>query len=178
MCFFSVKRSSTILRQDSSLQCKTKIHETRALTWLFPRNTWEYKPPAAKDIPQDFRVTLLPNARNPHGVLSSKVKHLDSPWKHQQIGFRRRVSRPSLWESLFSSPSGMHSTQAGFLALLFVSQLSSLATQVDCIMNRALTFLAGKTVASPAGGNWVSLHYSTIPCWSPFIFLLSFLWRN
>lgn len=45
-----------------------------SLTGLFPRNTWEYKPPAAKDIPQDFRVTLLPNARNPHGVLSSKVK--------------------------------------------------------------------------------------------------------
>jgi hypothetical protein len=32
----------------------------------------EYKPPAAKDIPQDFRVTLLKSARNPAGVLSSK----------------------------------------------------------------------------------------------------------
>ena len=35
----------------------------------------EYKPPAAKDIPQDFRVTLLKNARNPLGVLSSKGKN-------------------------------------------------------------------------------------------------------
>ena len=32
----------------------------------------EYKPPAAKDIPQDFRVTLLKNSRNPNGILSSK----------------------------------------------------------------------------------------------------------
>ena len=39
---------------------------------LLTRNTWEYKPPAAKDIPQDFRVTLLRNARNPEGALSSK----------------------------------------------------------------------------------------------------------
>ena len=42
---------------------------------LLTRNTWEYKPPAAKDIPQDFRVTLLKNARNPHGVMSSKGNH-------------------------------------------------------------------------------------------------------
>lgn len=40
---------------------------------LLTMNTWEYKPPAAKDIPQDFRVNLLKNARNEHGVLSSKA---------------------------------------------------------------------------------------------------------
>ena len=41
---------------------------------LLTMNTWEYKPPAAKDIPQDFRVNLLKNARNPMGVFSSKGK--------------------------------------------------------------------------------------------------------
>jgi len=40
---------------------------------LLTKNTWEYKPPAAKDIPQDFRVTLMKNARNPLGILSSKA---------------------------------------------------------------------------------------------------------
>ena len=40
---------------------------------LLTKNTWEYKPPAAKDIPQDFRVELLKNARNPNGVHSSKA---------------------------------------------------------------------------------------------------------
>lgn len=40
---------------------------------LLTMNTWEYKPPAAKDIPQDFRVSMLKNARNPMGVLSSKA---------------------------------------------------------------------------------------------------------
>ncbi|XP_064107764.1 uncharacterized protein LOC135216406 [Macrobrachium nipponense] len=35
--------------------------------------TWDYKPPTALDIPVDLRVTLLPNATNPQGVLSSKA---------------------------------------------------------------------------------------------------------
>ena len=39
---------------------------------LLTNNTWEYKPPAAKDIPQDFRVTLLRGSRNPKGIMSSK----------------------------------------------------------------------------------------------------------
>lgn len=32
----------------------------------------DYKPPTALDIPEDFRVTFLPNAPNPYGVLRSK----------------------------------------------------------------------------------------------------------
>jgi len=48
-----------------------KFHPTTGA--VLTKNTWEYKPPAAKDIPQDFRVTLLKNARNPVGVLSSKA---------------------------------------------------------------------------------------------------------
>ncbi|KAK7070442.1 hypothetical protein SK128_014344 [Halocaridina rubra] len=35
--------------------------------------TWEYKPPTASDIPRDFRITLLPNAKHPRGVLGSKA---------------------------------------------------------------------------------------------------------
>jgi len=40
---------------------------------LLTKNTWEYKPPAAKDIPQDMRINLLQGARNPLGCLSSKA---------------------------------------------------------------------------------------------------------
>lgn len=36
-------------------------------------STWEYKPPTAYDIPEVFNVTLLPNAVNANGVLSSKA---------------------------------------------------------------------------------------------------------
>lgn len=35
--------------------------------------TWEYKPPCSKDIPIDFRVSLLKNAPNPLGILRSKA---------------------------------------------------------------------------------------------------------
>jgi len=40
---------------------------------LLTKNTWEYKPPASKDIPQDMRISLLQGARNPLGCLSGKA---------------------------------------------------------------------------------------------------------
>jgi len=40
---------------------------------LITCDTWEYKPFGALDIPVDFRVTLLPDAPNPLGFLSSKL---------------------------------------------------------------------------------------------------------
>ncbi|XP_039276898.1 indole-3-acetaldehyde oxidase [Nilaparvata lugens] len=40
---------------------------------LLTDRTWTYKPPGAKDIPIDFRITLLKNAGNPGGVFRSKA---------------------------------------------------------------------------------------------------------
>ncbi|XP_045174786.2 xanthine dehydrogenase-like [Mercenaria mercenaria] len=40
---------------------------------MFNNDTWGYHPPTNKDIPVDFRISLLKNAPNPSGVLRSKA---------------------------------------------------------------------------------------------------------
>jgi xanthine dehydrogenase molybdopterin-binding subunit B len=39
---------------------------------LTTNSTWNYKVPSSKDIPHDFRASLLPNSSNPSGFLRSK----------------------------------------------------------------------------------------------------------
>ena len=40
---------------------------------LLTNDTWEYKPPASQDIPEDLRTTFYDSGRNPGGVLGSKA---------------------------------------------------------------------------------------------------------
>jgi xanthine dehydrogenase/oxidase len=43
---------------------------------LLTNRSWFYQPPGPKDIPIDFRITMLPNSSNPGGVLRSKSKYM------------------------------------------------------------------------------------------------------
>ncbi|XP_014254822.1 xanthine dehydrogenase-like [Cimex lectularius] len=52
--------------------CEEAVYESKTGAILTNR-TWNYKPPGAKDIPIDFRVSLRKNAPNPFGVLRSKA---------------------------------------------------------------------------------------------------------
>ena len=71
----SVKQSKYISGQFESFEYCFDIALYKTVSGeLLTFNSWEYKPPAARDIPQDFRVTLLKNVRNPTGMLSSKSK--------------------------------------------------------------------------------------------------------
>lgn len=83
-----------ITRQLSRLECKANASNQSLLRLFLNTPVFisfddvfislqyqEYKPPCSKDIPIDFRVTLLKNAPNPLGILRSKGnKDMNQLW--------------------------------------------------------------------------------------------------
>ena len=59
--------------QGLGLYLTEKLQYDTSTGQITTNGTWEYKPPSTKDIPIDFRCSLLSNAPNPAGVLSSKA---------------------------------------------------------------------------------------------------------
>ena len=57
---------------------KTGLHMTEDIVYdpngiLLTNSTWNYKIPMLQDIPITFNVSLLKDAPNPNGVLSSRA---------------------------------------------------------------------------------------------------------
>ncbi|XP_050079113.1 uncharacterized protein LOC126565956 [Anopheles maculipalpis] len=74
--------------------------------------TWNYKPPSAKDIPQDMRVRLLQKSSNPAGVLRSKATGepaynlgitVQFALRYAIAAARRDAGLPSEWFELATS---------------------------------------------------------------------------
>ena len=91
MCFFPISLFS--VQPESVPQTGSMYFSYEYYIVTVNVNIQEYKPPAAKDIPQDFRVTLLKSSRNPVGVLSSKGTRESSRQGTGSSGKYKRVKQ-------------------------------------------------------------------------------------